>query len=645
MSNSDSEKNEIKTEIKSEIESENENITPIPAQDNKIEKKSSKSFDMNDQNELDYEEELDESTSKDQNNGDAKSINESSKTSIKKENTNDDEESDDGAIDDDSDDGEVKSSKNLDSDDDGEVEDEKNKIPDILEAPATPETEEDGEINDGEKVKKAFIPRVLCKYYQRGKCTWGRTCKFLHPGVNDTGNYSFLEFQDPNAKVYQPTLPNQEEKEKLENDLKNSHVEPVQTESAWERGLRHAREMKEKAKARKLAEKDQFADKKMNLSLKEFENEKENDERYFNVEKAPNVDDEEDEDLHLFAQSGRLDRGSDRNSFRSENNNRGNGQYNMNRSYNDDQDSRSRPTSQYNTDYRSNRQNDDYRGSGGDKNRSGNGNTSSHRDLPQQSYRGGNRSKPDEWHDPWDRSRQSKKNTDQKSRDRSNSYSSSGSDSRSRSHSRSSYSSGSSKSYSSRSSDSSRSPSRSSKYSKNKNSPKRSDKKTTNSKKSLTNDLKKKIESLKNKNINKSGQALPGRQISELSLKKAALDSEKSSKKNKKTRSRSNSSMSSYDSSNDSKSNLSNDDNSHSDSFSDDNDDLDERANKKKSSAKNRSSKNSKSLKRPAQDTKLGHDAKKSKTTSEKPSSDKKQMIKDQLKLLESALKKKSIAK
>ena len=50
-------------------------------------------------------------------------------------------------------------------------------------------SEEEGEINDGESVKKAFIPRILCKFHQRGKCTWGRTCKFLHPGVNDTGTY------------------------------------------------------------------------------------------------------------------------------------------------------------------------------------------------------------------------------------------------------------------------------------------------------------------------------------------------------------------------------------------------------------------------------------------------------------------------
>ncbi len=42
--------------------------------------------------------------------------------------------------------------------------------------------------------------------------------------------------------------------------------------------------MKEKALRRKQAEKD-FDDKKMNLSLKDLEDEKENDERHMNVER------------------------------------------------------------------------------------------------------------------------------------------------------------------------------------------------------------------------------------------------------------------------------------------------------------------------------------------------------------------------
>jgi nuclear protein NHN1 len=162
-------------------------------------------------------------------------------------------------------------------------------------------SEEEGEINDGEKLRKTFVPRVLCKFYQRGKCSWGRSCKFLHPGVNDTGNYTFLELDDPNARVYQqqttasassnqaenPATNQEDESEDMNNvrDLDRAPAPPV-NETAWEKALRQAREMKEKAKLRKQAEqKEDFLDKKMNLSLKEFENEKENDERYLNIEK------------------------------------------------------------------------------------------------------------------------------------------------------------------------------------------------------------------------------------------------------------------------------------------------------------------------------------------------------------------------
>jgi hypothetical protein len=70
-----------------------------------------------------------------------------------------------------------------------------------------------------------------------------------------------------------------------DNKDSKSHNDNETNESAWERGLRHAKEMRDKAKQRKLTDKEDFLDKKMNLSLKEFEIERENDERYINIEK------------------------------------------------------------------------------------------------------------------------------------------------------------------------------------------------------------------------------------------------------------------------------------------------------------------------------------------------------------------------
>jgi nuclear protein NHN1 len=231
-------------------------------------------LDINDQNELDYEEEEQLNLKSNPAKQNPKQIEVDSDGEIKSEN-----ELDDGEIPSPS----TKDKQEENVHDDGEIKEE-NK-----------QSEEEGEINDGEKVKKAFIPRVLCKYYQRGKCTWGRTCKFLHPGVNDTGNYTFLEFQDPSAKIFQQLTPKVDLEAQARTNLKEDNIE---TESAWERGLRHAKEMKERALRRKQLEKEDFVDKKMNLSLKELDNEKEIDERYFNIENVNNADqDLEDEEL------------------------------------------------------------------------------------------------------------------------------------------------------------------------------------------------------------------------------------------------------------------------------------------------------------------------------------------------------------
>lgn len=90
-----------------------------------------------------------------------------------------------------------------------------------------------------------------------------------------------MEYQDPTASAFQAGQARADGENKDGGDAS----EPIKTETAWERGLRHAKEMKEKALRRKQMEKDQFEDKKMNLSLKEFETEDDNDERYMNVEK------------------------------------------------------------------------------------------------------------------------------------------------------------------------------------------------------------------------------------------------------------------------------------------------------------------------------------------------------------------------
>lgn len=126
--------------------------------------------------------------------------------------------------------------------------------------------------------------------------------RFLHPGVTDKGNYTmfdmvrpvpmsgfsaaphFHDFRDTRPPVY--GLP-------LHHTFGASqHRPPAATptttdggnESAWERGLRTAKEMMRKASKRKEQDID-FEDKKMNLSLSQEELEKDN---YYIRDRGPN---------------------------------------------------------------------------------------------------------------------------------------------------------------------------------------------------------------------------------------------------------------------------------------------------------------------------------------------------------------------
>ncbi|KAG9461517.1 hypothetical protein GDO78_016593, partial [Eleutherodactylus coqui] len=80
-----------------------------------------------------------------------------------------------------------------------------------------------------------------------GNCTWGMSCRFIHPGMNDKGNYSLISKPDPfspngTSAGATPLAPNPWGAPAADELL----LPPVQdppTESAWERGLRHAKEV------------------------------------------------------------------------------------------------------------------------------------------------------------------------------------------------------------------------------------------------------------------------------------------------------------------------------------------------------------------------------------------------------------------
>ncbi|KAG8225534.1 hypothetical protein J437_LFUL006073 [Ladona fulva] len=157
---------------------------------------------------------------------------------------------------------------------------------------------EEGELTDEDETRPGEMePRPVCRFYNRGQCTWGSSCRFVHPGVTDKGNYSMFEL--PRAllpvngpPVYSPDYRSTYEKP-FQPKLKrfNVSLQPVPAvpfaaprkeeivpvfESAWERGLRHAKEMMRKATKRKEMDID-FEEKKMNLSLGQEELDKEND--------------------------------------------------------------------------------------------------------------------------------------------------------------------------------------------------------------------------------------------------------------------------------------------------------------------------------------------------------------------------------
>lgn len=169
---------------------------------------------------------------------------------------------------------------------------------------------EEGEVSDeDEKRPEETEPKPVCRFYTRGQCTWGMSCRFLHPGVTDKGNYTMFDMVRPVSVPTGGGRPpmggafGHDNYHDFRNDRPPLHhrgppllhhpaipfvghhdpraippvvpTDPPVVESAWERGLRTAKEMMRKANKRKEQDMD-FEDKKMNLTLSPDDVEKDN---------------------------------------------------------------------------------------------------------------------------------------------------------------------------------------------------------------------------------------------------------------------------------------------------------------------------------------------------------------------------------
>lgn len=164
------------------------------------------------------------------------------------------------------------------AEDDGEVSDvsgtELSVQDDDLEEGELPE----GTGGTGAVRKAAQVPRPICRFFNKGQCTWGSSCRFIHPGINDRGNYNMfatlpkplhhhmpppmggppavMRGGAPPPEFLGPPMP------PLPPPPEEMMLPPV--ESAWERGLRHAKELMKRASRRKEQEPD-FEEKRLNL--------------------------------------------------------------------------------------------------------------------------------------------------------------------------------------------------------------------------------------------------------------------------------------------------------------------------------------------------------------------------------------------
>jgi len=161
-------------------------------------------------------------------------------------------------------------------DDEGEIEDD-DKDKDKDGELESGEELEDGEISDEDEALKneRNEPKAVCRFYNRGHCTWGTSCRFLHPGVLDKGNYNMFAAPRPILPGEPDNQDQPPEEEEREPPILMRPPPPAY-ETAWERGLRQAKEMRRRSHKRREMDVE-YEEKKSNLSLTQIELDKEND--------------------------------------------------------------------------------------------------------------------------------------------------------------------------------------------------------------------------------------------------------------------------------------------------------------------------------------------------------------------------------
>lgn len=165
---------------------------------------------------------------------------------------------------------------------------EKRNIPDEADGP------EEGEvIEEGDSSGVSSLRKKVCRYFMYGGCTWGMSCRFLHPGHNDKGAYQMLPVpgQYPSPFPKPPAISSPVPTEAIvqastmppfiEHDQQEEMAIPdpplvPKKETAWERGLKLAKEIKKAAQKRKEEDAD-FEEKRMILGITVDDNDDEND--------------------------------------------------------------------------------------------------------------------------------------------------------------------------------------------------------------------------------------------------------------------------------------------------------------------------------------------------------------------------------